>query len=372
MTAILDSELASSRRAFLQRLALGGSASALVGCGPGVDRVAQAARDVRRPLDVEAADPVPELVRAATLAANSHNTQPWRFRRHANGLTIAADFSRRTPAVDPDDHHLFASLGCAAENLAIAAGALGRKAEVSFGSEEREVLVALNRAPVERTPLTAAIFQRQSTRSIFDGRIVSNESLRALEAAAAGFSGVRMILLTARSEIDRVRDFVVEGNRRQMADAAFVSELRDWIRFDAARALETGDGLFSAASGNPTLLDPLGRMIFGLVFTEDAETRRYRAQLDSSSGVALFVAERADAEHWVQVGRAYQRWALQATALGLKHAFVNQPVEVPDMRAEFARAFGVGDVRVDLILRFGFGNELPFSLRRPVTDVLSG
>jgi hypothetical protein len=25
-----------------------------------------------------------------------------------------------TPAVDPDDHHLYASLGCAAENLVIA------------------------------------------------------------------------------------------------------------------------------------------------------------------------------------------------------------------------------------------------------------
>ena len=46
-----------------------------------------------------------EVVRYATLAANSHNTQPWRFMVEEKRITIAPDFSRRCPAVDPDDHH---------------------------------------------------------------------------------------------------------------------------------------------------------------------------------------------------------------------------------------------------------------------------
>ena len=57
-----------------------------------------------------------ELVRFATLAANGHNTQPWRFRIAEQSIRVMPDFSRRTPVVDPDDHHLYASLGCAAEN----------------------------------------------------------------------------------------------------------------------------------------------------------------------------------------------------------------------------------------------------------------
>jgi nitroreductase len=58
-----------------------------------------------------------ELIRYATLAANSHNTQPWRFQIQKDRIQIFPDFARRTPAVDPDAHHLFTSLGCAAENL---------------------------------------------------------------------------------------------------------------------------------------------------------------------------------------------------------------------------------------------------------------
>ncbi|WP_219339633.1 hypothetical protein [Luteimonas salinisoli] len=78
------------------------------------------------PADADALD----LVRYATLAANSHNTQPWRFRVGAQAIDILPDPSRATPAVDPDDHHLFVSLGCAAENLAIAAAATGRPGEL--------------------------------------------------------------------------------------------------------------------------------------------------------------------------------------------------------------------------------------------------
>jgi hypothetical protein len=67
-----------------------------------------------------------EFVRFATLAPSGHNTQPWKFRVGANQVDILPDFSQRTPVVDPDDHHLFVSLGCAAENLALASGARGR------------------------------------------------------------------------------------------------------------------------------------------------------------------------------------------------------------------------------------------------------
>ncbi len=69
---------------------------------------------------------IPDFIRFATLAPNGHNTQPWRFRIGKDSIEILPDFSRRTPVVDPDDHHLFVGLGCAAENLALAAGACGR------------------------------------------------------------------------------------------------------------------------------------------------------------------------------------------------------------------------------------------------------
>ena len=79
----------------------------------------------------------PELtdyIRLATLAPNGHNTQPWLFHLGEGRIDIRPDFGRRTPVVDPDDHHLFVSLGCAAENLAVAAAAGGHTGEPRFDS----------------------------------------------------------------------------------------------------------------------------------------------------------------------------------------------------------------------------------------------
>ena len=72
------------------------------------------------------------LVRQAVLAPSSHNTQCWRFRIAEKSISISPDLARRCPAVDPDDHHLFVSLGCATENMVHAALAHGLHAHPRF------------------------------------------------------------------------------------------------------------------------------------------------------------------------------------------------------------------------------------------------
>jgi nitroreductase len=310
-----------------------------------------------------------DLIRYAALAASGHNTQPWLFRIGEGRIDILPDFSRRTPVVDPDDHHLFASLGCAAENLALAAGARGRPGELRFDpSGEGSVAFVFGGGSETGSAPFDAIPKRQSTRAGYDGKPVSPPDLRAL-AAAAAVPGVDLILITNRTQIDRVRDLVVAGNSAQMADPAFVRELKAWLRFSPRQAIETGDGLFSASTGNPTLPAWLGPSMFDWVFKADAENDKYARQLASSAGIAVFVSQKDDREHWVLAGRACQRFALQATALGLKHAFVNQPVEVAGLRPELASLIGLPGRRPNLVMRFGYGPALPYSARRPVERI---
>jgi hypothetical protein len=131
------------------------------------------------------------------------------------------------------------------------------------------------------------------------------------------------------------------------------------------------DGLFALTSGNPALPSPVGSMLFDLVVSAESENRKYLAQIASSAGLAVFVSERNDREHWVASGRAYQRFALKATALGIKHAFLNQAVEVPQVRRRLAEHLVLGERRPDLIVRFGYADPMPRSLRRPVAAVLA-
>jgi hypothetical protein len=311
-----------------------------------------------------------ELVRYATLAPSSHNTQCWRFAVEDKAITILPDLSRRTPAVDPDDHHLFVSLGCAAENLVQAALAHGLAGEVRFDAASDAVRVTLAATQARTSPLFKAIAERQCTRGDYDGKPLSNEEFRLLERAGTA-DGVRVLLLTERSTMEQVLDFVVQSNTAQMADPAFVKELKAWIRFSGAEAVRTGDGLYSVSSGSPSIPSWIGNLAFGWFFTPKSENDKYARQIRSSSGIAVFVGKAADKAHWVEVGRCYERFALQACALGVRNAFLNQPVEVVAVRTPFAAAFGLAGQRPDLVVRFGRGPTMPSSLRRPVHAVLA-
>ncbi|MGQ0696691.1 MAG: Acg family FMN-binding oxidoreductase [Panacagrimonas sp.] len=312
-----------------------------------------------------------ELVRYATLAPSSHNTQCWKFRSEDRAISVLPDLSRRCPAVDPDDHHLFVSLGCAVENMLHAALANGLKGDMSFDATADGALrVSLEPTRAVLSPLFEAIPRRQCTRAEFDRKPLSNEELNLLERAGTG-TGVRVVLLTARESMEEVLEHVVHANSAQTSDPAFVAELKAWIRFSDDEAIRSGDGLSTRASGNPSVPRWLGSRLFKLLFTAGSENDKYAKHIRSSAGIAIFVSEANDKAHWIEAGRCYQRFALQAAALGIRNAFLNQPVEDSILRPQFASAFGMGGHRPDLVVRFGRGPEMPRSLRRTITAVLA-
>jgi hypothetical protein len=311
-----------------------------------------------------------ELIRCATLAASSHNTQPWRFRIAADAITIYPDYARRCPAVDPDDSHLFKSLGCAAENLTHAAAAQGFASDVHFDADADAVVVRLTRSTLAyATPLFSAIPRRQCTRTDYDGQPLIDADLAALTRTADA-PGVRTLLLLSDADKDHVVDYVTQGNYTQLRDRDFRNELVSWIRFNPRSALRNGDGLAGRANGQPSLptwvAKGLARVILSPKGQADTDARRIR----SSAGVAVFVSSRDDKAGWVDVGRAYERFALHAATLNIRNAFINQPIEVPTLRPQFESWLQLRGERALLLVRFGHGPTLPFSPRRSVDDVI--
>ncbi len=318
-------------------------------------------------VDLPVAPSFASLVRYAALAPSGHNTQPWQFSRKDRNVRIDADFVRRTPVVDPDDHHLFVSLGCATENFAIAALARGYASDVI--PETHGARLDLSPTAARSDGLLAAIPRRQSTRSRYDGRPVATATLAALEVASR-VEGVSVQVLTdVRSRV-AILDLVVAGNDAQMDDPAFVAELKRWIRFNAPAALASGDGLYSRSSGSPALPTWVGDRFFDMVFRKSSEDAKYVEQIGSSSGIAIFTGDKADPEHWMRVGRSFERFALQATALDVRVAMINQAGEVPAVRAQLATMLGITGQRPDLVVRFGHAPPMPMSLRRAVRAVI--
>jgi hypothetical protein len=58
------------------------------------------------------------------------------------------------------------------------------------------------------------------------------------------------------------------------------------------------------------------------------------------------------------------------TSLNIKSAFLNQPIEVADLRSQFQSAMGMGESLPQLLVRFGYADPMLRSLRCPIEEVI--
>jgi hypothetical protein len=181
--------------------------------------------------------------------------------------------------------------------------------------------------------------------------------------------GVALHFVTASAGIEKVLEYVNQGNLIQYADQAFVDELIHWLRFNKKEALSSLDGLYSRCTGNPEVPGWLGKMVVAGTKPQgqaDADAKKLR----SSPGAVVVVSESDDKTAWVRTGQVYERMALKMTSLNIKSAFLNQPNEVPEVRSQFQNAMGLGTALPQLLVRFGYAGVMPRSVRRAVDDVL--
>ena len=311
------------------------------------------------------------LIYYAAMAASSHNTQPWKFKITQNEVAITLDKARLLPVVDPEDREAWISLGCALENLLIAAETEGYQTSITLpkdGDDSINIGLALSNQPATH-PLFDSISKRQCTRSEFSGEPVPDQVFKKI----MGISPENKIYVDSISESntsEKLYNFITDATLQQYQDVAFVDELVSWLRFNKTEAEKSQDGLFSACSGNPTVPRFFGKLFVstksGPKTAEDDVTK-----IKSSSGVIIISSYEDTPSCWVNTGRTYQRLALTMTSLGVKSALHNQPLEIPAIRKELSSELNLSSQYPQLLLRYGYADLMPMSLRRPVEEIIS-
>ncbi|HEY0678133.1 MAG TPA: hypothetical protein VGD17_07595 [Chitinophagaceae bacterium] len=313
-----------------------------------------------------------QIIHYGIMAPSGHNTQPWKFGIRENGIVVFPDYSRALPVVDPDNHALFISLGCAVENIIIAAEHYGYSSTVQIitGGEDH-IWISLHEQTFQRkSELFDKIDIRQSTRNVYNGRPIPREHLHIIKQAAAQ-DGVNCFVLTEKEEIEPIIELVKEGCVRQFSNHSFVEELIHWIRFNSTQAHKTRDGLYAATTGNPNVPEWFGKLVVGIKVNPSKEAKKCESLIRSSSAVAVFIGKHDDVETWINVGRSFERFALASTALGIHHAHENMPCEELPVREKLARLLKLEEGEQPLLLlRLGYSDKMPYSYRRPVDEVI--
>lgn len=309
-----------------------------------------------------------KIVRTAIKSPSGHNTQPWLFAKTEDGICLKPDFKRELPVADPLHRELFISLGCAIETAMIAARFYGYKPTLQSTdmSNDIQIKISLKKDDhIEQPELFSYISARQTTRNLFEKNAIPGHDLETLKVSVTD-AGIQVHFFKGQNESDQHKHFITEANTIQMNNRAFKNELIQWMRFSKKEAMQKGDGLYSACIGIPSIGRFLGCFALKYIVNDKNENQRLLKQLEHSAAVALFTSTNDHAEDWIKTGMAFQRFALTATKLNLSISFLNSPCQTETIRDKMVSGLGLVDVIPQLIIRMGYSEKMPYSLRRNI------
>ena len=223
------------------------------------------------------------MIEQAVKAPSGHNTQPWLFKTGETEIEIRPDFTKSLPVVDPDNRELFVSLGCAAENLCIAASHKGYRTKVAV---EEDGIIRITLAKEEGaipSPLFSQLSVRQTNRRVYNGKIIPEDSIRRLKSIAPEPCVGIHFFPNGTSEFEAISELIYEGNSRQMRDQHFLTELRQWMRYNKKHQDATRDGLSYAVFGAPNLPRFISEPIISKVINEKSQNKNDQKKIASSS-----------------------------------------------------------------------------------------
>src|ERR1700694_4748840 len=329
------------------------------------------------------------LVRAAILAANPHNSQPWLFHVTPTQIDLFSDRRRNLGTVDPFLIEMHIGLGCALENLLLAAAANGYTSQVTLLPDASdETLVARIKLVPGNAPVSAlynVIPLRHTNRYPYDtGRPVTTATLDTLSALGDD-PDVRVFWFASAQQRKSVGTLLLEAAQAFGAGKAQdVVDTGTWWRGTWQDIQQHRDGITLDAAGLPDLTRAIGKMLPSVsVEQQDSSFLQYTANKVNTAAAfgLLAIHNKQDRTQQVRAGRLWERMHLWATKEGLAMQPLNQATErasreiVLGMTPHFGDALHslVGDAAWQTILTFRIGYSSQEGLRSPrraVNDVV--
>ena len=308
------------------------------------------------------------LLNYAVLAPSRHNVQPWLFKVEGNTVELYADRHRALPVADPDNREMIMSCGAALANFLIAARHFGF-ATIVDELEPRYMLarVGLEKGGIateEEQKLFRAIVQRRTNRQLFSGRVVPVSLLSAFEGIA-GREGTSFQVVQGEEARYAVASLIATADHLLWSDERFRQEIAMWTR---PAHSQSRDGVPAYAFGKGDMASYLGPLKIR-TFMDNEETDGGHHLAGGSPVLAVLWTFTDTWYDWFAVGQALERILLYARAAEVWASFFSQPIEVAALRTNLRDTLGRTDFP-QLVLRMGYGTEVPPTPRRSVRDVL--
>jgi hypothetical protein len=286
------------------------------------------------------------LVHAAILAASPHNTQPWRFRVADSFVELHIDPRRNVGALDPFLREEHLGIGCALENLMLAASANGYAATVTLmpgtlspvsAQPPSQLVARVELAPGtrEKSELYYAIPRRHTNRSSYERhRPIPKDILAGLTQLPNDEEHVRIFLFTEEAEHQRIVKVSSAANTELYSDPHVAAASDQWVRLQWKEVQRSRDGLTIDAFGlSPVAAAAAKTMpaqLLSRIASKSQKTGYDERMLTAPLLGFIAVRDRYDRVQCLEAGRVWQRAHLFATSHGIAARPCNEAVEMVD------------------------------------------
>ena len=326
------------------------------------------------------------LLNYAILAPSSHNTQPWLFKIIGdNVIELYADRTRGLPLVDPMDRALTISCGAALSHLLIAIRHFRYAYELKLFPDSNSkdlmsrIIVAdsIKGPNTEESALFEAITKRRTNRLGFEDRELEDSLISRLKTVVItdedetveGGKEITVWLHITKEEEEKnsLADLIAEGDRIQLSDKRFRRELASWIHSNRSHSK---DGMPGYAFGYNDIMSHMGPFVLRTFDIGKGQAAKDRQLAAGSPTLAVLGTTSDEPMAWLKTGIVLSRMLLAAQSENVWSSFLNQPIEVPELRPKVQELVKEEKGFPQIMLRMGYGKDIKPTPRRSVEDVL--
>ncbi|MBK7098805.1 MAG: nitroreductase [Sphingobacteriales bacterium] len=314
-----------------------------------------------------------KIIEYGIKAPSGHNTQPWKFKLKEKSIEIHPNLDKTLPVVDGNHRELYISLGCALENICVAASNFGYTSQADILQKDSVYIIEIKLQKTESLkadPLFSQIEKRQTNRSIFKSKMISADTLVMLQRMRTNPNVSMFYYKKGEPEFETLSKYIYTGNEIFYNDKAFRKEVLTWMRFNKKDVLKQNDGLAYNTVGSPSLPKWLGRPIVSSFLTPKKQNKSEEDKIKTTSHFVTFTTNDNTPKGWILTGQSLENYWLHCTELGIAVAFSNQPCESASLASEISKQLPINNELPMLLLRIGYADPMPYSVRKTLKDVI--
>ena len=289
------------------------------------------------------------LINFAVLAPSSHNSQPWAFSVSDNYIKITKDDNRSLPVGDSNDRQLYISLGCALENILVAANYYGYSTEVKI---ENDIFVSLSKDGVQENDLALSIPKRMVNRSKYKDQQISNDLMSQIKSLES--DELKISIIQDEKIKSDLADVALDATAESMSNKSFRSELSKYVISNTSSKKIGMPGFGLGFPTPPSYFAPFMLKNFDL---SKITKKQDEPLLKKFTPYMVVISTKENNEKsWVEAGRVFQKLSLMACKEDVSFAVWAAPIQIGDHYKKVQELLGI-DFRPQMFFRMGYATS---------------